>query len=272
MTQRLPWLVLVATLGAVAAAAVFARKPSRLPAPRPAAAWTGDVDRLRELRKTQPSLPAGGLGHPEYGKRLDGVRAANPAGLDLVILDKREDRLLRVDLLQALAAQPGDLPRRLSGTLASDPEEPAAVRLAALSVLMTYRDAHTFDILRALWESRRPFDNRAFLCTALGECGQPGAIPLLKEALGVAQPLDVRSHAALALGAFADDPTLRAELLRLSKEDASLPVRENALRALARSAAGEAELRAVEDPALKSLAEELLRGLRPSSPRERKAR
>src|SRR6188474_2292344 len=105
MNPRLPLLVLAATILAIAAAAVFARKtrvPPRLPMPP---ALAGEVDRLRVLRRAEPAIPAGGVGHPDYAKRLERVRAAEAPDLrrlEDVVLDRREDALLRVDLLSAI--------------------------------------------------------------------------------------------------------------------------------------------------------------------------
>ncbi|HEX7897342.1 MAG TPA: HEAT repeat domain-containing protein [Planctomycetota bacterium] len=269
MNPRLPLIVLVATVAAIAAAAFFARKTRAVP-PRPMpAALAEEVDRLRVLRRAAPAMPAGGVGHADYAKRLDRVRAAEELlPLEDVVLDRREDAMLRVDLLAAIAARPGEPARLLCARLASDPEEPTSVRLAALSGLRAYRDPHTFDVLRRLWESPLPFEGRYQICVALGECGQPGAIPLLREALGTSQLPDVRAHAALALGAF---PELLEDLIRLSKADAQLAVRENALRALARSPSAEAE-RALRESDLKPLSEALLKERATSSPPERKAR
>src|SRR6186713_171815 len=73
MNPRLPLLVLAATILAIAAAALFARKtrvPPRLPMPP---ALAGEVDRLRVLRRAEPAIPAGGVGHPDYAKRLERV-------------------------------------------------------------------------------------------------------------------------------------------------------------------------------------------------------
>jgi hypothetical protein len=264
MTRRLPGLVLLATLGVLGGLVIVARKSPAPPPPRPMSRGVEeDVQRLRSLRRAHPELPAGGVGQAAYAKGLDRLRAADAADLRALedrVLDRREDVLLRVDLLQAVAAPHGEPARRLCGTLASDPEEAPALRLAALSILMTYQDPHTLDLLRSLWESPRPFEGRPHLVAALGECGQPGAIPLLREALGPAQPPEIRSQAALSLGAFVEEPALRDELIRLAAADPLRAVRENALRALARSTAPEVERTLREAPAeLRPLAEALLR-------------
>ena len=270
MNARLPLLVLAATLAAVAGAALFARKtrePAKTVAPlrQPLAE---EVDRLRVLRRAHPEMPAGGVGHADYAKRLERVRAVEEPDLrrlEELVLDRREEVFFRVDLLSAITARPGEPARLLCARLASDPEENPDVRRAALSALMAYRDPHTFDVLRGLWESPRPFEGRYQICVALGECGQPGAIPLLREALGTSQPPDVRAHAALALGAF---PDALEDLIRASKSDAQLAVRENALRALARSPSPDAE-RALRESDLKPLAEALLKERATSSRPER---
>jgi len=271
MNPRLPLLVLAATVAAIAAAALFSRK-TRVPPPKPPAALAEEVDRLRVLRRAEPAMPAGGVGHPDYAKRLDRVRAAaepDLRALEAVVLDRREDALLRVDLLSAITARPGEPARLLCARLAADPAEATSVRLAALSGLMAYRDPHTFDVLRGLWESPRPFEGRHLIVVALGECGQPGAVPLLREALGTSQPADVRAHAALAMGGY---PDVLQDLIRLSKDDAQLAVRENALRALARSPSPDAE-RALRESDLKPLAEALLKERAATSSRpERKGR
>lgn len=259
MQRRLPQLAILATLATLAVALVFARK---LPPPRPLPPRiAGDVDALRTLRRAEPSIPAGGAGHPVYAKRLEQLRQAPPAErlvLEDRILDRREDLLLRVDLLHALAAERGEPARRLCAALAGDPAEALAVRLAALSVLQTYRDPLTLDLLRALWESPAPFAGRYHVVVALGECAQPGAIPLLKEALAPGQAAEVRAHAALALGSFADEVPVREELMRLAGADAQRAVRENALRALARSSAPEVDRFLAAPPAdLGPLAEAL---------------
>lgn len=266
MNPRLPVLVLAATIAVLAAAAFFARKtppPRGLPP-----ALAKEVDVLRDARRLRPDIPAGGVGHADYAKRLDVLRAApepDLRALEDVVLNRREDLLLRIDLLSAL--RPGEFARQLLARLVSDPGEPAELRLAALSALGQYKDPHTFDTLRALWMSR--FEGRYHVVVALGDCGQPGAIPLLREALGTSQPPDVRAHAALALGNY---PEALEDLIRLSKTDGQLAVRENALRALARSTSPEAE-RALRESDLKPLAEALLKErAATSSPPERKGR
>lgn len=264
MNPRLPVLVLAATIAVLAAAAFFARKT---PAPRPLPpAVAKEVDVLRQERRRTPDIPAGGVGYPEYAKRLDVLRAApepDLRALEDVVLNRREDPLLRIDLLSAL--RPGDFARQLLVKLVSDPGEPLSLRIAALSALGQYPDPHTLDTLRALWRS--DFEARYHVVVALGDCRQPGAVPLLREALGTSQALDVRSHAALALGNY---PEALEDLIRLSKEDVQLTVRENALRALARSASPEAE-RALRESKL-PLAEALLKERATSSPPERKGR
>jgi HEAT repeat protein len=271
MNARLPLLVLAATLAAIASAAFLARKTRHKTDGPFRGSVAEDVDRLRVLRRAHPEIPAGGVGHADYAKRLERVRAAEEPdlrALEDLVLDRREEAFLRVDLLSAITARRGEPARLLCARLVSDPDEATSVRLAALSALMTYRDPHTFDVLRGLWESPRPFQGRYQICVALGECGQPAAIPLLREALGTSQPADVRAHAALALGAF---PEALDDLIRASKSDAQLTVRENALRALARSTSPEAE-RALRESDLKPLAEALLKERATSSPSERPER
>src|SRR5687768_4748216 len=131
MRTRLPLLVLGATLAAIAGAAFFARKTRVAPpAPFPIA-LAKDVDQLRDLRRAQPALPAGGVGHADYAKRLERVKAVEEPDLrrlEEVVLDRREDPILRVDLLSAITARPGEPARLLCARLAADPEEAPAVR------------------------------------------------------------------------------------------------------------------------------------------------
>lgn len=263
MKSRLPILVLLATLAAIGGAALFARKERPAPRKTLPPALAKNVEVLRELRRAEPKMPAGG--HGDYAKRLDAVRAApepDLRALEDVVLDRREDVHLRVDLLGALPA--GDFARGLKSRLVLDPGEPLSLRLAALSGLD--KDPHSLDILRRLWTSN--FEARYQICVALGENGQGGALPLLREGLGTSERPEVRAHAALALGAF---PEALDDLIRLAKSDGQLGVRENALRALARSKAPEAE-RALRESDLK-LAEALLKEREAtSSPPERKSR
>lgn len=256
--------MILATFAALAITGVLARKTRPLPTPRalpPRIA--AEVDALRSLRRAAPGIPAGGVGHPDYAKGLDRLRAAPPVDLRALedrVRDRREDILLRVDLLQTLAAERGDFARGLCAALVTDPEEAVALRLSALSILATYRDPHAFDVLRGLWESPRRFEGRYHLAVALGECGQPGAIPLLHEALGGGQAPEVRAHAALALANFVGEASVRERLIRLAMEDRQRDVRENALRALARSPAAEVDAFLSAPPGdLKPLADALRR-------------
>lgn len=256
--------MILATFAALAIATVVARKTPPLPPLRPLPPRiAAEVDALRALRRAEPGIPAGGVGHPDYAKRLDRLRAEAPADLRALedrVRDPGEDLLLRVDLLQTLAAERGDFARGLCAALVVDPEEAAALRLSALSALMTYRDPHTFDVLRGLWESPRRFEGRYHLVVALGDCGQPGAIPLLSEALGTGQAAEVRAHAAYALANFVGEAAVREQLSRLVTLDSQRDVRENALRALARSSAAEVDaLLAAPPEDLKPLAETLRR-------------
>jgi hypothetical protein len=262
MTRRLPGLILLATLVALGTALVLARKTR--PAPRPRAlppAVAREVDALRDARRARPALPAGGVGDAAYAKGLDRLRAAAPQDLRALedrVLDRGEDVLLRVDLLQVVASTGGDFARGLAARAASDPDEPAALRLAAVAVLSTFKDPHAFDVLRSLWHAARPFEGRHALVAAVAECGQPGALPILREALGTSQTPDVRVQAALSLGVFAEDAAVREELVRVVGGDPLLRVRENALRALARSKAPEVD-RVLREapPELRGLAEAL---------------
>ncbi len=262
MGKPLPGLVILATFAALAIVLGVARKSPPLPKPL-AARVAEDLDALRSFRRAAPGIPAGGVGHPDYAKRLERLRAAPPADLRALedrVRDRREDLLLRVDLLQTVAAERGEAARRLCASLAGDPQEASAVRLAALSVLTTYRDPHTFDLLRGLWESPHRFEGRYHLAVALGDCGQPGAIPLLEEALAAGQEPELRAHAALALANFIAEAPVRERLILLVRGDRQQDVRENALRALARSAAGEVDaLLAAPPEDLKLLAEALRR-------------
>ena len=265
MTRRLPGLVLLSTLVVLGTTLGLARKTRPAPAPPRAlpAAIAKDVDTLRTARRVRPDLPAGGVGDAAYAKGLDRLRAAEPQDLRALqdrVLDRGEDILFRVDLLQVVATPGGDFARGLAGRLAADPDEPAALRLAAVSILAAYRDPHAFDLLRSLWESSRPFEGRQALIAALGDCGQPGALPILRAALGTSQAPEVRVQAALSLGAFAEQAVVREELVRIAAGDPLLRVRENALRALSRSTAPDVD-RALRDapPELRALAEALLR-------------
>lgn len=265
MKRHLPAAVVLATLAAIGVTMGLARKtrPAPAPPPRPLpAAVARELDALRAARQARPDLPAGGIGDAAYAKGLDRLRAAPPEDLRALegrLLDRAEPVLLRIDLLHVVAGAAADFARPLCGRLAADVDEPPALRLAAVSLLGAFRDPPAFDLLRGLWTSPRPFEGRSLLLAALAETGQPGAIPVLREALG-AGALDIRCQAALSLGAFAQDVAVREDLIRVLGSDAPTPVRENALRALARSTAAEVDRLLREPPAdLRALAEALRR-------------
>ena len=70
------------------------------------------------------------------------------------------------------------------------------------------------------------------VAVALGNSGDPSAVPALRRALGDEEPL-VRSHAAWALGEIASETAERALLICLDTEQRE-EVREEASRALRR--------------------------------------
>jgi HEAT repeat protein len=196
-----------------------------------------EVDRLRKIR-TQRPVPMGGVGDPECADLLDRLRAASPellSYLEELALGRGESESLRVDLLNIVARHRDDETRKFLASIVVDPAEVPAVRIAALEPLMKYRDPPTFEALKAAWMDPSPFPGRYHLCRALGENGNVGGIPLLREALALDQPLDLRSHAALGLGGFAEEPGVRDELKWRALGDPAPAVRHNAIRSLCRS-------------------------------------
>jgi HEAT repeat protein len=179
----------------------------------------------------------GGVGDREYAETLDRLRAA-PSGLlpylEEMALDCGESESFRVDLINLVAGHRDDETRRFLSSIVTQPADPAAVRIAALEPLMTYRDPPTFEALKSAWLDPSPFPGRYHLCRALGESGNAGAIPLLLEALAPDRPLDLRSHAALGLGGFAEEPRVREELKKRALGDPAPAVRQNAIRSLSR--------------------------------------
>lgn len=260
MRRHAPLLTFALSVVVLGAAFVLSRRadpPTRAPAPprRPAhpaaldrsepAVKRGleEMDRLRRLR-VQRQIPMGGAGDVEYEETLARLRQAAPRllhYLEETALLRGENVSLRVDLLNLVAQHPGEETRRFLSTLVLEPLEDPSVRLAALEPLMRYRDAATFEVLRAAWDDPTPFAGRYHLCRAFGENGQPGAIPILRQALAADRPLDVRAHAALGLGGFVEDDAVRAELKRLALADPVPVVRQNAIRSLRRSTAGEVD-------------------------------
>lgn len=241
----------------IGAAVALSRRPPpapsplapRVPAHPPAlarsdpAAKAGfeEMDRLRRMR-LQRQIPMGGAGDVEYEETLARVRQASPRLLHFIeeaALDRKGNVSLRVDLLNLVAAHVGDETRRFLSALVLDSADDPAVRIAALESLMKYRDGATFEVLRTAWLDPAPFDGRYHLCRALGENGQPGAVPILRQALAADRPLNVRTHAALGLGGFAGDAEVRAELRRLALADPVPVVRQNAIRSLCRSTSPE---------------------------------
>ncbi len=290
MRRRAPVLSLIACLVVIGVAVTLSRRPPpALPSPAPrvpahppavdrsdpaAKAGFEDMDRLRRMR-LQRQIPMGGAGDVEYEETLARVRQSSPRLLHFLeeaALNRNGNVSLRVDFVNLVAAHPGEETRRFLSALVLDSVEDPAVRIAALESLMKYRDAATFEILRAAWLDPAPFDGRYHLCRALGENGQPGAAPILRQALAADQPLNVRTHAALGLGGFVGDAEVRADLRRLALSDPVPVVRQNAIRSLCRSTADEidvilreASVSAGLDPETKRVLQALLaeRGRKP---------
>jgi HEAT repeat protein len=222
-----------------------------------------EVEALRDLRRRRP-LPPGGGGDAEYGRALDRAAAGAPSSLhwlEEIALDRREDPALRVDLIDLISRQRGEPTRLFLATLVGDPEESVAVRIAAVASLQTYRDPATFEVLRRAFEDPSPFAGRYHLCVAMGENGQPGAVPVLRGASVPAQAPEVRRHAAIGLGGFVEDAAVREDLRRLAR-DADPFVRQNALASLCRSPLAEvdaflSELAGSEDEATRRLVQAL---------------
>lgn len=239
-----------------AAATAGQARPPAPPAPRlpshPALLTPSDpavrdgletVDRLRRIRSLR-TVPMGGAGDREYAESLDRVRDASPRllhFLEEVALRRGEHASLRVDLVNVVAAHRDEETRKFLSSLVIDPAEDAAVRIAALEPLMKYRDPATFEVLKSAWRDPAPFEGRYHLCRAFGENGDARGLPLLREALAAGRPLDVRCHAALGLGGFADDPAVRGDLKRLALADPEPAVRQNAVGSLCRSADAEVD-------------------------------
>ncbi len=245
--------------------------PTLLPRHDPAA--KGALEEIAALAafRARRRIPMGGAGDPEYQARLERLRAA-PAGalylLEEAALDRGRDPSLRVDLLNLVAAHRGEESRRFLSALAGEPTEDPSVRVAALEPLMAYRDAETFEVLRRAWLDPAPFDGRYHVVRTLGESGRAEALPLLRAALAPGRPASERCAAATALGGFVAQAEVRAELAALALGDPLSAVRQNALLALLRSDAPEAEeaLRRAaegEDPELRRVAEKVLKGRKP---------
>jgi HEAT repeat protein len=242
--------------------------PSLLPRSDPAArAAVADIEALSALRARR-RIPMGATGDPEARAHLDRLHAAPDGALFLLeeaALDRALDPSLRVDLLNVVAARPGEETRRFLSALFGAAGEDPAVRIAALEPLMAYRDAETFDLLRTAYLDPAPFDGRYHVVRALGESGRPEALPLVRDALGAGRAPSLRCAGATALGAFVAGPEVRSELSGLAFGDPDPAVRLNALLALARSDAPEAEeaLRraaAGGDPEARRAAARLLEG------------
>jgi len=245
MRDPAPALVLASAFAAILVAGIFAdRRP-----PDPAdVAFRRGLGRLRALREGR-RIPPAGIGDLEYRAALDALLASAPPGaLDRAVLDRSDDAVLRADLLDA--ASPDARERALA-----DRDQPLALRLAALARV------RSLDAVVRVWRSEPRFPARHLLVLAMGECGRPEAVPVLRGALSDADPA-VRGHAALALGALAAEPGA-VEGLRAALRDPDPAVRGNALRAMARAPSAADLLReAAADPALKPLAEALLEEIR----------
>lgn len=244
------------------------RKPVHAPVQPPEApevrSALNEIERLRTLR-SERRIPMSGVGNPEFQAALDRLRAAAPRSLhyyEQIVLDRREEPALRVDLLNLVAGERGEETRLFLASRVSDASEADAVRLAALEALMSYRDAATFEVFRRSYLDPAPFAGRYHLCRALGQSGRAEAVPLLKDALAPNQPLDLRCHAAEGLGGFPADPDARMELQRAALTDPASRVRQEAVRALSRSPQAErllVDLLSRElDPSIRALVGELL--------------
>jgi hypothetical protein len=230
-----------------------------------------DVGDLRQMRAKR-DLPIGGAGDREYQERLEKVRAGATVTLrylEEIALDRNEKAGLRVEMVNLIATHRSEETRLFLASLMGDATDDVGVRIAAIYPLMAYKDRATFEAFSRAYQDPAPFSGRYHFLVALGECRDAGAVPILRDALAADQTVTIRAHAAQGLGGFADDPEVRAELKRLALSDPVPTVRQNAVRAAARSTASGAEgllreiVAAAPDAETKKVAEAFLAARKP---------
>ena len=166
-----------------------------------------------------------------------GLRAVDPYHLEWAFLNRARPGGARALLLKEIEARGDAAARVFISDVLRDPTEEMGQRLAALLLVARRRDDEGCALIRMLWTQDRswPANVRYHLVFALGENGRAAGMPVVQEAAGARNAVDIRGHAVQALGAWASDASVREQLRTVARSDGVPLIRVNAVTALARS-------------------------------------
>ncbi len=219
----------------------------RLPVHPPDPRLTPDHPQWREAMEAVEDLrvyfsdPARNERPAEYDRalsRLGRVDVGMLHALEMLALDENESPEVRGAIIEIISRHHEEAVRQFLAGLLADPREHEYVRSKTLDPLGAYEGEPTFRVFRELYDLEPDFPHRHRLLRNIAKTRSPNAVSVLLGALEDGNALEVRCAAAQSLEAYLDRPGVRERLFRIARGGDPVPLRRNAIAALASTPGG----------------------------------